>query len=96
MRKVKLQMQLLNGSIEEETARLKRLPGNDLLLYGGASLVSSFIRSGLIDEYHLFMNPSAIGNGKPIFKEVEGRLKLRLIKSRTFPCGIVVLNYQQV
>ena len=34
--------------------------------------------------------------GNPIFKEVEGRLKLRLIKSRTFPCGIVVLNYQQV
>ena len=85
---------LLDGEIETEIARLKQSPGMDLLIYGGADLVSSFVRSDLIDEYHLFINPAAIGNGKSIFKKRENRLKLKLLKARSFPCGIVVLCYQ--
>jgi dihydrofolate reductase len=87
---------LLSGNIEEEIYRLKQQSGKDLLLYGGAGLVSSFVKSGLIDEYHLFINPAAIGNGKSIFKKVENKVKLKLVKSQSFPCGIALLCYEPV
>ena len=80
--------------VEKEINRLKQLPGKDLLIYGGAGIVSFFIKQNLIDEYHLFVNPVAIGNGKPIFRKREDRLKLELIKTTTSSVGIVILYYQ--
>ncbi len=66
----------------------------DIIAYGGANFVSSLIKNGLIDEFHLFVNPTALGNGLPIFKELEDKQNLKLIKSMSFDCGIVVLNYK--
>ncbi|MCK8490872.1 dihydrofolate reductase family protein [Spirosoma sp. RP8] len=87
---------LANGDITEEVNQLKQLPGKDLILYGGAELASSFIQRGLIDEYHLFINPTALGSGMTIFKKLTDRLSLRLIKSQSFSCGIVALHYEPV
>ena len=78
---------------EIEIEQLKNKPGKDIIVYGGANLVSSLISQGLIDEYHLFINPVAVGNGLSIFGEVSSRLNLRLVRSQRFDCGIVVLNY---
>ncbi|NTW25660.1 MAG: dihydrofolate reductase family protein [Lentimicrobium sp.] len=85
---------LATGDLEEEVNALKMQNGGDLIVYGGATFVNSLIRQGLIDDYHLFINPSAIGSGIPIFKEFDNRLNLTLIKSQSFNCGIVVLHYQ--
>jgi dihydrofolate reductase len=52
------------------------------------------IKYNLIDEYHLFINPTAIGNGMTIFKDIEQKLNLKLVKATPFDCGIVVLCYQ--
>ena len=82
------------SDIVKEISRLKQESGKDLLLYGGAGIVSSFIKQNLIDEYHLFVNPVAIGNGKPIFKNLEDKLKLNLVKTTTSSVGIVVFCYR--
>src|SRR5258706_11557760 len=82
------------GELVEEIIRLKKQPGKDIIAYGGATLVSDLIKHGLIDEYHLFINPAAIGRGMPIFKGLESNLNLNLIKASSFRCGIVALHYE--
>ena len=85
---------LAKGDIVEEVTRLKNQMGKDLLVYGGAGFVSSLIKENLIDEYHLFVNPVAIGKGMTIFGGVEEKFNLKLVKSETFDCGITVLCYE--
>jgi dihydrofolate reductase len=85
---------LAKGDLVEEIAKLKKQDGKDIIAYGGATFVSALIKHGLIDEFHLFINPTAIGNGMSIFKELDSKQNLVLVKSTSFDCGIVVLNYE--
>ncbi|MFD2936001.1 dihydrofolate reductase family protein [Spirosoma flavum] len=85
---------LAQGELVEEITSLKQKNGKDLIVYGGGSFVSSLVKHGLIDEYHLFINPTAIGKGLPIFEELDGKQALLLVKSTAFACGIVVLHYE--
>lgn len=82
------------GDLAEEINRLKGAEGNDIIAYGGAGFVSSLIKEGLIDEYHLFVNPAAIGRGLSIFGQLNSRQELALVKAQPFDCGIVVLHYE--
>ena len=79
------------GDLAEAVNRLKRQPGKDLIVYGGATFVSSLIDHGLIDELNLFVNPVAIADGMRIF---HGRRPLELTRSTAYPCGIVVNTYR--
>ena len=85
---------IAKGELVDEINKLKNQDGKDIIAYGGATFVSSLIKAGLIDDFHLFINPTAIGNGMTIFKELEGKQNLTLVKSTSFDCGIVVLNYE--
>ncbi|MGZ5242491.1 MAG: dihydrofolate reductase family protein [Bacteroidia bacterium] len=85
---------LAKGDIVDEINQLKKQEGNDIIAFGGATFVSSLIKHNLIDDYHLFINPTAIGNGMPIFKEIDGKQNFSLIKATPFNCGIVVQHYQ--
>lgn len=85
---------LAKGELADEIMKLKQQPGKDIIAYGGAAFVSSLIKQGLIDEYHLFINPSAIGEGLAIFRDLDKKLNLELVKSMAFDCGIVVLHYE--
>ena len=85
---------LAKGDLVDEITELKKQDGKDIIAYGGATFVSALIKQGLIDEFHLFINPSAIGNGMSIFKELDSKQNLILVKSTSFDCGIVVLNYE--
>ncbi|MEJ2051663.1 MAG: dihydrofolate reductase family protein [Calditrichota bacterium] len=87
-------IRLAKGDLSEEINRLKKQPGKDIIVYGGASFVSSLIRNKLIDEYHLFTNPVAIGQGLSIFGKIDDKLNLNLVKTEAFPCGIVVHQYR--
>ncbi|MHA4809050.1 dihydrofolate reductase family protein [Flavitalea flava] len=87
---------LAKGDLTEEVTRLKRANGRNIIVYGGATFLSSLIKSGLIDEFHLIINPSVLGSGLRIFHEVSHPLNLTLITSRAYPCGIVVLKYKPV
>lgn len=84
---------LAKGDIADEVNRLKDQPGKDIIVYGGAGLVSSLIQHNLIDEYQLFINPVIIGNGMPIFKAVTQKMDLKLAAATPFSCGIVALCY---
>jgi len=85
---------LAKGNISDEVNQLKKRNGKGIIVYGGAGFVSSLIKNNLIDEYHLFINPTAIGKGLEIFKDVDSKLSLKLKKSTAFDCGIVVNQYQ--
>jgi dihydrofolate reductase len=85
---------LAKGDLASEVNKLKQQDGKDIVVYGGAGFVSSLIKAGLIDEFHLFVNPAAIGKGMSIFGALETTQKLSLVKATPFECGIVVLCYK--
>ena len=87
--------EIATGDLKEEIKKLKSREGaGDIIVYGGASFDSSLIKENLIDEYYLFINPVAIGNGKTIFKDLKEIRKLPLIESIPFDSGIVLLHYE--
>lgn len=77
-----------------EITKLKATEGGDIMTYGGSAYASALIKANLVDDYHLFINPAAVGNGMPIFQSLDKKLGLKLIKAQAFDAGIVVLNYQ--
>lgn len=85
--------ELAKGDLVDEVNKLKNKNGGDIIAYGGSQFVSSLIKNNLIDEFHLFINPTAIGNGLPIFKEINQNLKLELVECKKFDCGIVIMKY---
>ena len=76
--------QIVRGEVAEQIARLKREPGRDLLAHGGATFAQSLARHDLIDEYRLITHPVAVGNGLPMFKDLQTPLRLELVDARTF------------
>ena len=85
---------LAKGNLAEEIAGLKKQNGKDILVFGGAGFVSSLIKEGLIDEYHLIINPTAMGNGMTIFSALDGIQKFTPIQSKLYPGGKTVLSYK--
>ena len=86
--------EIATGDLKEEITKLKSQEGGDIIVYGGASFDSSLIKENLIDEYYLFINPVAIGNGKTIFGDLKEIRKLSLVESIAFDSGIVLLHYE--
>ena len=74
------------GDLAETVNRLKAQPGGDMIAYGGGTLVSNLIAKGLIDELHLFVNPTAIGAGMPVFATGADQ-QLRLVAARRSTAG---------
>jgi dihydrofolate reductase len=85
-----------NGDVSEEVEKLKNQAGKDIIVYGGASFVSSLIKNNLIDEYNLFVNPVALGKGMTIFGGLDEKLNLKLVNSRAFSNGKVALCYEKI
>jgi dihydrofolate reductase len=72
---------------------LKREPGKDALLLGSSDLAISLAARDLIDEYRFIVNPIALGAGKPVLHGLPADLALRLLGTRTFKNGNVLLRY---
>jgi len=85
---------LAKGNLAEEIARLKKQNGKDMLVFGGASFVSSLIKEDLIDEYHLIINPSAMGKGMTIFNSLDSIRRFTPIQSKLYSGGKTVLSYK--
>ena len=77
----------------EELRRFKREPGKDMHAVGGATLVSSLMNLGLIDELRLLVNPLILGGGKALFKDVKERHGLNLVSAKSLNSGRVSLTY---
>src|SRR5918994_15376 len=78
---------IATGDLIEEVSKIKSQNGRDIVVYGGASFDSSLIKEKLIDEFYLFINPVAIGNGMTIFKDLNEIQKYSLIESKVFESG---------
>lgn len=83
----------INDQILEEVNKLKQQPGKDIWLYGGASLITSFINLRLVDEFRLSVHPVILGKGKPLFIDIKERQNLKLVETRTFSSGVIQLIY---
>ncbi|WP_301171614.1 dihydrofolate reductase family protein [Brevibacillus nitrificans] len=84
----------INDNIQEEVNTLKNKPGKDIWLYGGASLITTFIHLGLVDEFRLSVHPVILGEGKPLFMGIKQRLNLQMVDTRRFSSGVVQLIYR--
>jgi dihydrofolate reductase len=85
---------IATGNLTDEIIKLKSRDGKDMVVYGGASFDSSLIKLGLIDEFLLFINPVAIGNGMTIFKDLNEIQKFNMVESIPFDSGEVLLHYE--
>ena len=85
---------LAKGNLTEIIASLKKQNGKDILVFGGAGFVSSLIKEGLIDEYHLIVNPTAMGNGMTIFNSLDSVRKFTPIQAKLYSGGKTVLSYK--
>jgi dihydrofolate reductase len=77
----------------EEIIKLKEQAGEDFTILGSGSIVQQFANLGLIDEYQLVIVPIILGAGKSLFKDVK-RTNLKLLGTRSFKNGIVLLKYR--
>jgi len=84
---------LIKDNIAEEILKIKRQPGKEIAVFGSADLISTLMHMDLIDEHRIIVNPVVLGNGTPLFKNVEERINLKLISSRIFESGNVLLYY---
>ncbi len=87
---------LVRDNVADEITRLKKQPGHDLAVFGSANLMSTLIKLHLIDEHRVMVNPVILGRGRPLFEGVDSRLNLKLLNTRSFRSGNVLLTYQPV
>jgi dihydrofolate reductase len=79
----------------DDVRRLKQQPGRDIYAVGGATLVGSLMNADLIDELRVVVHPIVLGGGKALFKDVDQRHALQLIKATQIGSGRVELDYRR-
>ena len=87
---------LLHEIDSVEITKMKQEPGQDMVIYGSASIVQTLTNLGLVDRYHLLVFPIVLGSGKPLFQDILHKVKLSLVSAKTLPSGVVELFYQLI
>lgn len=85
---------VITSNLVQSVNEIKNSEGKDIWLYGGASLITTFLSLGLIDVYRLAVHPTVLGEGKPLFANVQDRLNLQLLETKQFASGVVQLIYK--
>jgi dihydrofolate reductase len=90
-----------NSVIEREAdastlSRIKASGDGDCLIFGSGTLVRDLTERGLIDEYQLVLNPVILGSGRPLFSHLPKGVELRLVDSKPFKNGTLLLRYQPI
>jgi dihydrofolate reductase len=83
---------IIGKDVADEVRRIKALPGKDIYLDGSSVLAQALLQEDLVDEISLLLYPLLLGSGKKLFPE-GGRHNLKLIESRPFPTGVILLRY---
>lgn len=86
---------LATAPLTETVQSLRQQPGKDLYV-GSPGLIVQLTVAGLIDEFQICLHPVLAGSGLPLFREMRDSKSLRLIRTRTFGSGAVLLVYQPV
>ena len=84
---------LIKDNIADEVSKLKQRSGQKLLVYGSGDFVHTLMQHDLIDELRLLVYPVVLGKGKRLFKD-ESNKKLKLVETKAFSSGVVLLSYQ--
>jgi class 3 adenylate cyclase/dihydrofolate reductase len=84
---------IISGDVAARVTELKARSGGDLIVYGSPDLVDELLRHDLVDEYRLAVYPVILGSGKRMFRDRIDTHHLRLVETRSFPSGVVVLTY---
>jgi dihydrofolate reductase len=85
---------LVSGDVAAELTRLKEQPGKDIAILGSSDLTVSLLQLGLVDELRIMVHPVVLGDGKSLFRTATEWISLRLVKTRAFRSGNVMLYYQ--
>lgn len=83
---------LVSGDVAEVYAEVRREFDGDIDV-SGPNLAHQFVRAGLVDEYQLVVHPVTLGRGTPYWPQLDAPLRLRLLETRTFASGVVLLSY---
>jgi dihydrofolate reductase len=84
---------IISDNLSKEINAIKQQAGNDILLFGSPTATHSLIQQNLIDGYWLFVNPIILGQGIPLFTGIKNKIKLKLLTTHQFTCGVTELNY---
>jgi dihydrofolate reductase len=87
---------LFRGDLKMGVDEIRKSPGGDIWLFGGASLTASFMRLGLIDEIWFAVHPVLLCNGKPVFGDFSGRVNLKMLDTKPYPSGLIMVKYEIV
>jgi class 3 adenylate cyclase/dihydrofolate reductase len=85
---------ILSGDLRPQITDLKRRPGGELVVYGSPDLVGYLLKNDLVDEYRILVYPVILGSGKHLFADHIDTQHLRLVRSRTFGSGVVLLVFE--
>jgi dihydrofolate reductase len=85
---------LVKGDIAAAVQSMKHEPGPGMTILGSGTIVSQLAQEGLIDEFQFVVNPIVLGQGRSLFEGVKEKLALKLVKTRAFGNGNVVLSYE--
>ncbi|HSF54253.1 MAG TPA: dihydrofolate reductase family protein [Algoriphagus sp.] len=83
----------INTDLKERILEIKQKVTGDIWLYGGGNLITTIANLGLIDEFRLAVHPVILGNGIPLFQDIEKRIGLQLVDTRTSKSGVILLIY---
>jgi len=86
-------VKVIGADLEEKIRTMLSSPGENIWLYGGASLITTFVNLDLIDVYRLSIQPVILGAGKLLFQDIQNRIKLNLLEVKTDASGVVQLIY---
>jgi dihydrofolate reductase len=86
---------LADRDLKEEVLELRQQEGEDILV-GSPGLIVSLTQLGLIDEYQLCIHPVIAGKGLPLFKNISEKIMLKLLETKTFGSGAIVLYYEPI
>ena len=84
---------IISDSLSGKLNEIKQQAGSEILLFGSPTATHALIQENLIDGYWLFVNPIILGQGIPLFVDVKDKIKLKLVTTRQFTCGVTELNY---
>ena len=80
--------------IEEAVREIRSQPGENIWLYGGGKLTTTFVNLNLIDVYRLAVYPVILGSGKPLFENIKKRVELQLLEVKSSELGVLLIKYE--
>lgn len=86
---------VISDQLADNINKIKKQEGKNILIFGSPRASHSLLGEGLVDEFWLFVNPVLLGQGIPLFKNVNEITKLSLVESKTFSCGVIALHYKR-